>query len=96
MPMVLVVTDSDAMAAFERELLEKTTLGFTVVPRAMGRGRSGVHAGDRVHPGGTSMLFVVVPPELANSTTALLRGVRDVEGVADRTRLYVLPAEEIL
>ena len=93
--MVVVVTDSEAMSAFERELLEKTALGFTVIPRAMGRGRRGVHAGDRVHPGGSSMLFVVVPPESLELTTGLLRGVRDAEGVADRTHLYVLPADEI-
>ena len=61
MRMLLVITDLDAMKEFERALLEGGERGFTVAPRVYGRGKSGMHAGDRVHPGASSMLFTVVP-----------------------------------
>jgi hypothetical protein len=93
--MLVVVTESDALPAFERALLESGDRGFTVVPRVWGRGRSGMHAGDRVHPGGSSLLFLVVPEEDLASTQDLLRRVRDQEGVADRTKMFVVPAAEI-
>jgi hypothetical protein len=51
--MLVVVTDSDAMPAFERALVD------------------------------------------TGRTLALLRGVRDGEHVADRTRIFTLPAAEL-
>lgn len=95
MPMLVVVTDSDAMPAFERALVDAGDLGFTVVPTVSGRGRSGLHAGDRVHPGASSVLFVVLPDTDTGRTLATLRGVRDGEHVGDRTRIFTLPAIEL-
>jgi hypothetical protein len=95
MPMLVVVTDSDAMPAFERALIESGDLGFTVVPTVWGRGRSGLHAGDRVHPGGSSLLFLVAPQGEVDAAAELLRRVRDRENVADTTRMFAVPAAEV-
>jgi hypothetical protein len=93
--MLVVVTDSEAMPAFERALVENGDHGFTVVPTVSGRGRRGLHAGDRVHPGGSSLLFLVLPEEDAVTALALLRAVRDREHVGDTTRIFSVPAAEL-
>jgi plasmid stabilization system protein ParE len=92
MTMLVLVTDSDAMPAFERALVDSGDHGFTVVPTVSGRGRHGLHGGDRVHPGGSSVLFAVLPDEDAEATVRVLRAVRDRENVADTTRIFSLPA----
>jgi hypothetical protein len=94
MTMLVVVTDSDAMPAFERALIDSGDHGFTVVPTVSGRGRSGLHAGDRVHPGGSSVLFLVLRDEDEEATVNLLRAVRHRENVADTTRIFSVPAAE--
>lgn len=96
MPMLVVVTDADAMPAFKRALVESGDRGFTVLPTVSGRGRSGLHAGDRVHPGHSSLLFLVVPEEDAPAAIGLLRAVRDREQAAARTRIFSVPAAELL
>ena len=95
MRMLLVITDADAMREFERALLESGDRGFTVAPRVYGRGRSGMHAGDRVHPGASSMLFTVVPEKDLGETLGLLRAARDRAGAEAVTKIYSLPVEEI-
>jgi nitrogen regulatory protein P-II len=92
--MLVVVADSDAMPAFERALVDSGDHGFTVVPTVSGRGRSGLHAGDRVHPGGSSVLFMVLPDEDEESTVNVLRAVRDRENVAETTRIFSMPAAD--
>jgi len=47
MKALIIVTDSEAVPVFERVLAEERE-GFTVVPAIIGRGRSGLKAGDRV------------------------------------------------
>jgi hypothetical protein len=95
MPMLVVVTDSDAMPAFERALIESGDIGFTVVPTVWGRGRTGVHAGDRVHPGGSSLLFLVASRHDVEAAAEVLRGVRDRENVAETTRMFAVEAAEV-
>ena len=60
MKAVVVITDSDAMEAFERAFLESGDRGFTIMPTVAGRGKTGLKTGDRVHPGGSSLLFTVL------------------------------------
>jgi hypothetical protein len=92
---VIVITDSAAMHAFERAFLESGDRGFTVVPTLVGRGRTGLKAGDRVHPGASSLLFTVLAENEVEGTLAFLRGVRDAAGVRDQTKLYVAPIDEV-
>jgi hypothetical protein len=90
---VIVLTDAEAMPAFERALFESDR-GFTVIPRIIGAGRTGLKTGDRVHPGASSLLFTVVPADRWSAVQALLRRVRDEAGVADATRFFTFDAEE--
>ena len=60
MKAVVVITDSEAMRTFERAFVESGGRGFTIVPTLVGRGRTGLKAGDRVHPGASSLLFTVL------------------------------------
>jgi hypothetical protein len=94
MKAVVVITDAAAMPAFERAFLEDGGRGFTLIPDILGSGRTGLKAGNRVHPGGSSLLFTVIPdPDLAPTLTFLHR-LRDQAGVTEATKIYVVPAEE--
>ena len=94
MKAIVVITDSDAVPAFERAFLESGNRGFTVVPTVLGRGKSGVKAGDRVHPGGSSLLFTVVRDQEGEAVLAFVRGVRDRAGVREQTKIYLTGVEE--
>jgi len=91
----VVVTDSEAVTEFERAFIESGDRGFTIVPRVFGRGRTGLRAGDRVHPGGSALFFTVVADTEAPSTLTLLKDVRDRAGVRDVTKIFGLPAEDL-
>jgi nitrogen regulatory protein PII len=92
---VVVITDADALRDLERAFLEAGRYGFTVVPVAVGRGRTGLKAGDRVHPGGSSLLFSIVPePEVAE-VLALVRTAVRGSGMEDATKIYAAPIDEL-
>jgi hypothetical protein len=59
-----------------------------------GRGRSGLRAGNRAHPGASSLLFSVVRDEEVEGTLRLLRELRDAAGAREATKIYSLPVEE--
>jgi nitrogen regulatory protein PII len=92
---IVVITDSEAVRDFEKGCLAAPGRGFTVIPRVWGAGRSGVRTGDRIHPGGSSLLFTVVPDTEVDSAVECLKGCRDRAGVEDATNIYVAPVEEI-
>ena len=94
MKAIVVITDSDAVLAFERAFLECGERGFTVIPTVWGRGQTGLKAGDRVHPGGSSLQFTVVPDADAQPALDFVRGVRDRTGVAEATKIFVAGVEE--
>jgi hypothetical protein len=92
---VMLVTESDTMPQFERALLAGAHTGFTVLPAVAGSGRHGLKTGDRVHPGGSSLLLTIVPEGELAGLLALLRRVRDEAKAADTTRIWTFPAEEV-
>ncbi len=94
MKAIVVITDSDAIPAFERAFLESGDRGFTVVPTVWGRGKTGLKTGDRVHPGGSSLLFTVVADPEQAAVLAFVREVRDRAGVRELTKIYVTGVEE--
>ncbi|HJS58075.1 MAG TPA: hypothetical protein VKA01_08235 [Vicinamibacteria bacterium] len=94
MRLFVVITDSEAMKAFERGFLDGGQRGFTILPKVIGRGRTGLRTGDRVHPGGLSLLFTAVPEEEAEGTLRFLHGVRDQAGVRAQTKIFSMPVEE--
>lgn len=95
MRMLVVITEQEALPAFERAFLETGERGFTVAPRVFGRGRSGLRAGNRAHPGASSMLFSVVADSDADATLRFLREARDMAGARTTTKIFSLPAEEV-
>jgi hypothetical protein len=90
---LLIVTDSEAVPVFERVLAEERE-GFTVVPASVGLGRSGLKAGDRVHPGSSSLIFTVMTEGEEAQTMRALREARDAAGFADRARMWSFVVEE--
>ena len=93
MKALLVVTDSEAVPAFERALAEAHE-GFTVLPAVVGSGRSGLKAGDRVHPGGSSLIFTVLTEGEEQRTLGVLRQARDAAGFGDRTRMWSFEVQD--
>jgi hypothetical protein len=94
MKALLIVTDSEAVPAFERTLASEHE-GFTVMAATVGSGRSGVKAGDRVHPGGSSLIFTVVSEGEEERTLAAVRRARDAAGVAADTRIWAFDVTEV-
>jgi len=92
---VVVITDSEAMKEFERAFIDEGDRGFTILPTLVGRGKTGLKTGDRVHPGGSSVLFTVLRESELEDTLTFLRSVRDAAGVRDQTKLYVAPIDEV-
>lgn len=95
MKAIVVITDSEAMNAFERAFIESGDRGFTIVPTVLGRGTTGLNAGDRVHPGGSSLLFTVLAEPEVKGTLDFLRKVRDGAGVQDQTKMYIALVDEV-
>lgn len=95
MRLLVVITDSEAMKAFERGFLESGDRGFTILPKVIGRGRTGLRTGDRIHPGGLGLLFTAVPDAEHEATLAFLRGIRDQAGVSASTKIFALPVEDV-
>jgi hypothetical protein len=93
--LLVVITDSEAMKAFERGFLEQGDRGFTIVPKVIGRGRTGLRTGDRVHPGGLSLLLTAVPEAEGEATLGFLRALRDQAGATGSTKIFSLPVEDV-
>lgn len=94
MKAIVVVTDSEAMHHFERGFVADGGRGFTLVPKVLGSGKTGLKGGNRVHPGGASLLFTVVPDADFEPALAFVRRLRDEAGAAETTKIFVVPAEE--
>jgi len=95
MKAILIVTDSEALPRFERTLTGRER-GFTVIPELIGKGRGGLKTGDRVHPGGSSLLFTVVPEAEWAETVGLLKRARDEAGFGAETRMWSFSVDEVL
>ena len=92
---VVVITDAEAMKDFERAFLEAGSRGFTIVPTVFGRGRTGLKAGDRVHPGGSSLLFTVVGDGEMAEVVAFIERARDRAGARNSTKIYTAAVDEV-
>jgi len=94
MKAIMIVTDSEAVPAFERAIAERHR-GFTVLQAILGSGSSGLKAGDRVHPGTSSLVFTVVPQVDLEATLGALRRAREESGFSDETRLWAFDVAEV-
>ena len=95
MKAIMIVTDSEAVPAFERAMAERHR-GFAVLRAALGSGRSGLKAGDRVHPGASSLVFTMVPENELEATLGAVRRARGESGFADETRVWSFEVQEVL
>ncbi len=94
MKMVMMMADAARLDAIRSDLHELGVSGYTACPVLEGAGRTGVHAGDRVHPGGLVMLLIVEPDAQAEKLFTELARRRDAAG--DRvTRLFTVPVERM-
>ena len=92
MKMVMVVADAAHVEAVCNDLRTLGAPGCTMLPVLEGHGRTGVHAGDRLHPGALVTLFTVAEDDLAVKLFDGLVARRDAAGDTV-TRLFVLPVE---
>jgi hypothetical protein len=95
MKAIVVVTDSEALRDFEGTCLAMPGRGFTIVPSVWGKGRSGLKTGDRIHPGGSSLLFTVVRDEELEATLGCLKACRDRTGAREATKIWVAAVEDV-
>lgn len=95
MKAIILITDSEAMPAFERVLLAEGHHGFTVVPAVAGSGRHGLKTGDRVHPGASSLMLTIADAESAQALVELLRRTRDAAGYRELTRMWSFELAEV-
>ena len=92
MKMVLMVADASRLDAVRRDLAALAVPGYTVVPVEEGAGRSGTHAGDRVHPGALALVMAIDESPGAERLFEELVRRRDAAGDTI-TRLFLLPVE---
>ena len=94
MKMVLMMADAARLDAIRADLKELGAPGYTACPVLEGAGRTGIHAGDRVHPGGLVMLMIAADD--ADAAALFTELVRRRDAVADQvTRLFILPVERM-
>jgi nitrogen regulatory protein PII len=90
--MILMYADAHRLDAVRADLRELGAPGYTVLPVEEGAGRTGVHSGDRVHPG--ALVLVTVIAEDAPAEAMFDELVRRRDTVGDHmSRLFLMPVE---
>jgi hypothetical protein len=92
MKLVILFADAARLDVIRRELHDLKAPGYSVLPVVEGEGRTGLHSGDRIHPGALAAIFVVAPDEQATTLFEDLARRRDAAGDTI-TRLFMLPVE---
>jgi nitrogen regulatory protein PII len=90
MKMIVIVADATRLAAIRESLREMNAPGYTVLPVEEGAGRTGVHSGDRVHPGALALVLVIVEDAAADSMFDELVRRRDALGDT-MSKLFLMP-----
>ena len=92
MKMVVMVADAARIDAVRKDLAALGSPGYTVIPVAEGAGRTGVHTGDRVHPGALALVVVIDEARNADRIFDELVKRRDAHGDLV-SRLFIMPVE---
>jgi hypothetical protein len=90
--LVLAIAAAHRADALRRDLSEMGAPGWTEIPVSEGAGRSGIHRGDRVHPGALVMMFAIVDDAPSSAIFEGLVSRRDAAG-DDISRFFLLPVE---
>ena len=92
MKLIMMYADATRLEAVRKCLRELNAPGYTVLPVEEGAGRTGVHTGDRVHPGSLALVMVVDEDARADRLfDELAKRVR-AQG-DDISRLFLMPVE---
>ena len=92
MKLLWIIADAARLEDVQRTLREHGAPGWTVSPVLEGTGRTGMHRGDRVHPGALVNLYCVAED---SSAQVLFEAVVRARDAAEDlvTRLFLLPVE---
>jgi nitrogen regulatory protein PII len=94
MKLVAMIADAARLDAVRADLDAIGVPGYTVLPVAEGHGRTGWHAGDRVHPGALALVVVIEEDERAARVFEELVKRRDARGDAI-SRVFLSPVERM-
>jgi nitrogen regulatory protein PII len=94
MKLVAMIADAARLDTIRADLDAIGVPGYTVMPIAEGHGRTGVHAGDRIHPGALALVLVIEEDARANRVFEELLTRRDARGDAI-SRLFLSPVERM-
>ncbi len=92
MKMLLMMADAARIHTVKADLAELGAPGYTVIPVAEGGGRTGIHSGDRVHPGALAMVMVV-DEDVAAGLLFDEMVKRRATHADDVSRLFLMPVE---
>jgi nitrogen regulatory protein PII len=92
MKMVLMMADASRIDQVRKDLAAVGAPGYTVIPVAEGRGRTGIHSADRIHPGALAMVMVIDEAPNAERIFEEMAKRRDAHGDL-MSRLFLLPVE---
>jgi len=92
MKMVLMSADAARLPTVLDDLAALDAPGYTVIPVVEGGGRTGIHTGDRVHPGALALVLVIAEDEVAGRLFEEMARRRDARG-DDVSRLFLMPVE---
>jgi nitrogen regulatory protein PII len=93
MKMVLMMADAARIDSVRKDLAAIGAPGYTVIPVAEGAGRTGIHTGDRVHPGALALVMVIDEAPSAERIFDEMAKRRDAHGDLV-TRLFLMPVEK--
>lgn len=92
MKMILIYADATRLDRVRKTLAELGAPGYTVMPIVEGAGRTGLHTGDRVHPGALALVMVIEEDGRAGALFDGLVKARDAAG-DHMSRLFMMPVE---
>ncbi len=92
MKMLMMMADATRIDSVRKDLATVGAPGYTVIPVAEGRGRTGIHKADRIHPGALAMVMVIDEDASAERIFEEMTKRRDAHGDLI-SRLFLLPVE---
>jgi hypothetical protein len=92
MKMLLMYADAARIDTLRKDLAALGAPGYTVIPVVEGGGRTGIHAGDRVHPGALALVMVIDEDAPADRLFDEMVRRRDAHGDMV-SRLFLMPVE---
>ena len=96
MKLLLIFVDADHAADVERLLEASDVPGYTEVPNALGKGRTGRKLGTRAFPGSSTLYFVGLPDGECHGLCDELRRLRDAKGREEGLKAYAIDTMEVL